>query len=74
MPFLSGIGMSKQVTRYRSLAANELRESRNGGTAAARAMNVKRAAGYKSLAENQEWLDGEDGRKSSKKGRSQDST
>lgn len=50
--------MSKESKRLRAKAAGLLRESR-GGSKATKAQNVKRAAAYKSLAENEEWLDGE---------------
>jgi hypothetical protein len=51
--------MSKQSKDMRARASRELRESRNGGSAANKADNVKRAAAYKTLAENEEWLAGE---------------
>ena len=52
-------GMSKKSKDFRSKAARELRASRNGGTPAEKGENKKRAAALKSLAENEEWLEGE---------------
>jgi hypothetical protein len=54
--------MSKTSKQLRSQAANELRESRNGGSLAEKAKNEKRAAAYKTLAQNEEWLEGEQSR------------
>lgn len=51
--------MSKQSKDLRTRASRELRESRNRGSAASKADNVKRAAAYKTLAQNEEWLAGE---------------
>jgi hypothetical protein len=51
--------MSKKSKQLRSLAASEWRKSRNGGTALDKAQNRKRAAALKSLAESEEWLDGD---------------
>ena len=51
--------MSKQSKDMRTRASRELRESRNEGSATSKADNVKRAAAYKTLAENEEWLAGE---------------
>jgi hypothetical protein len=39
-----------------------LRASRNGGSKTEKADNVKRAAAYKALSENEEWLSGEKAR------------
>ena len=50
--------MSKRATDFRNRAARELRESRNGGTEADKAVNKKRAAALKSLAGTEEWLEG----------------
>ena len=44
---------------FRLRAANELRASRNGGSKDEKRNNRKRASAFKSLAENQQWLDGE---------------
>ena len=54
--------MSKQSKDMRTRASRELRESRNGGSATSKADNFKRAAAYKTLAENEEWLAGEQSR------------
>lgn len=51
--------MSKQSKDMRDRASRQLRESRNGGLVASKADNVKRAASFKQLAENEEWLAGE---------------
>lgn len=51
--------MSKKSKDLRGRAAKELRESRNGGSAKAKADNLKRGAAYKALSENEEWLEGE---------------
>lgn len=51
--------MSKRSKEIRKRAAEELRNSRNGASKASKAENVKRAAAYKQLAENEEWLEGE---------------
>ena len=51
--------MAKTSKQLRRDAAKELRESRNGGSPQSKADNRKRAAAYKSLAENEEWLAGE---------------
>jgi len=56
--------MSKQSKDMRTRASRELRESRNGGSATSKADNFKRAAAYKTLAENEEWLAGESRRPS----------
>ena len=58
-PFLWGSGMSKWSEHLRSKAARELRRSRNGGTPDEKADSRKRAAALKSLAENEQWLEGE---------------
>jgi hypothetical protein len=52
--------MSKTSDNLRHDAANELRKSLNGGSAAEKAENRKRAAAYTSLAENEDWLAGDD--------------
>ena len=57
--------MSKQSKDMRTRASRELRESRNGGSATSKADNFKRAAAYKTLAENEEWLAGEQSRRPS---------
>ena len=54
--------MSKQSKEIRKRAADELRKSRNGASKASKAANVKRAAGYRQLADNEEWLEGEKSR------------
>jgi hypothetical protein len=60
--------MSKQSKDLRDRASRELRASRNGGSMEEKAKNVKRAAAYKQLSENEEWLSGEEPRsKSSRK-------
>ena len=51
--------MAKTSKQLRQDAAKELRESRNGGSPESKADNRKRAAAYKELAENEEWLAGE---------------
>jgi hypothetical protein len=51
--------MSDKSKDFRSRAAQELRASRNGGSKEEKAKNVKRAAAYKDLADNEDWLDGE---------------
>ena len=57
--------MSKQSKDMRTRASRELRESRNQGSATSKADNFKRAAAYKTLAENEEWLAGEQSRRPS---------
>ena len=57
--------MSKQSKDMRTRASRELRESRNEGSATSKADNFKRAAAYKTLAENEEWLAGEQSRRPS---------
>jgi hypothetical protein len=61
--------MSRESKDLRSRAFRELRASRNGGSKNQKADNVKRAAAYKALSENEEWLSGEKARprKSGKK-------
>jgi hypothetical protein len=54
--------MSRESKTLREAAAHELRESRNGGTMEEKKKNKKRAAAYKSLAQNEEWLQGEEQR------------
>ena len=51
--------MSKDSKDMRNRASRELRASRNGGSKEEKAKNVKRAAAYKQLAANEEWLQGE---------------
>ena len=53
--------MSRRSKGFRTKAAQELRTSRNGGTPSEKADNKKRASALKSLAENEEWLEGEKG-------------
>jgi hypothetical protein len=48
--------MSKDSKDMRNRASRELRASRNGGSKEEKAKNVKRAAAYKQLAANEEWL------------------
>ena len=62
MPFFTGNGMSKRSKDFRAKAAQELRTSRNGGTPSEKADNKKRVSALKSLVENEEWLEGEEGR------------
>jgi hypothetical protein len=57
--FSGNLAMSEDSKRLRARAAKELRASRNGGSAAEKADNVKRAAALKALAINEEWLLGE---------------
>jgi hypothetical protein len=57
------MGVSKESKRLRGRAAGELKESRNGGSIASKLDNRKRAAAYKRLSENEEWLEGEKPRK-----------
>ena len=45
--------MAKTSKQLRRDAAKELREGRNGGSPQSKADNRKRAAAYKSLAENE---------------------
>ena len=54
--------MSKASKDFRDRAARELRTGRAGGTRSSRAANLKRAAAYKSLADAEEWLQGEKSR------------
>jgi hypothetical protein len=58
-PFCWVEAMSKASKKLRSDAAKELRKSRNGGSTVEKADNRKRAAAYKALAANEEWLEGE---------------
>ena len=51
--------MTKASKELRDAAAHELRESRNGGTMEEKKKSRKRAAAYKSLAQSEEWLQGE---------------
>jgi hypothetical protein len=53
--------MSRRSKEFRARAAQELRTSRNGGTPSEKANNKTRASAFKSLAENEEWLEGEKG-------------
>ena len=57
----TGNGMSRRSKEFRARAAQEVRTSRNGGTPSEKANNKKRASAFKSLAENEEWLEGEKG-------------
>jgi hypothetical protein len=59
--------MSKESKGLRDSAAHQLRKSRNGGSREEKDDNVKRAAAYKSLAGNEEWLNGEKQRSSKEK-------
>ena len=58
---LSGEGaMSTDTKRFRDRAADELRDSRKKlPSGQDKANHVKRAASYKALANNEEWLGGE---------------
>src|ERR1700754_4011215 len=58
-PIVGGRPMSKASKKLRDAAAHELRESRNGRTMEEKKKNKKRAAAYKSLAQSEEWLQGE---------------
>jgi hypothetical protein len=51
--------MSEQSKDLRDRAFRELRASRNSGSKEEKANNVRRAAAYKDLAANAEWLAGE---------------
>jgi hypothetical protein len=52
--------MGNQPKELRNKAAAELRDSRrSAGSQSGKQQNVKRAAAYKALAENQQWLDGQ---------------
>jgi hypothetical protein len=51
--------MENGSKELRDKAAAELRHSRSTRSPNGRQQNVKRAAAYKALAENQEWLDGQ---------------
>ena len=52
--------MSKASKRFRNSAAKELRNSRQKGvSSASKSTSLKRAASYKALADNEEWLGGE---------------
>jgi hypothetical protein len=51
--------MSQASKKLRSRAAAALRGSRNGGSKDDKAADVKRAAAFKALAQNDEWLEGE---------------
>jgi hypothetical protein len=55
--------MSKQSEDMRSRASRELRASRRGGSEVEKADNLKRAASFKALAENEKWLAGEPSRR-----------
>jgi hypothetical protein len=50
--------MSKKSKRLRAVAAKKLRRSRKQ-TGAAKASSAKKAAAYKALAHNEEWLGSE---------------
>jgi hypothetical protein len=58
--------MPKDSQRFRKGAADELRASRKPGSAPDRSGHTKRAASYKALADNEEWLDGEKSRSKTK--------
>ena len=51
--------MSKASRRFRKRAADAFRASRDGGSKESKARHAKLAAGYKSLAHDEEWLRGE---------------
>jgi len=51
--------MSKDSKRFRDKAADELRASRKRSSTGTRSEHVKRAASYKALADNEEWLEGD---------------
>lgn len=50
--------MKDRSKELRTKAAKELRFTRNGGSITEKAASRKRAAAYKALAHNEEWLDG----------------
>jgi hypothetical protein len=55
--------MTKDSKRFRNKAADELRSSRTKpSSTVTRGDHVKRAASYKSLADNEEWLEGDKSR------------
>jgi hypothetical protein len=54
--------MSKDSKRLRDKAAGELRASRNSGIMPIKSEHAKRAASFKALADNEEWLEGEKSR------------
>jgi hypothetical protein len=62
VPFGGTSSMSKDSKSLRDRAARELKRSRNGSSHAEKTKSVKRAAAYKSLAENEQWLEGENPR------------
>ena len=51
--------MSEKSKDLRTRADRETRASLNGGSKQEKADDVKRAAAYKDLAANEEWLEGE---------------
>jgi len=51
--------MSKGSKRLRDKAADELRSGRQSRSTVGRGEHKKRAASYKELASNEEWLSGE---------------
>ena len=51
--------MSGHSKRLRDWAAEQLRASRKAACAVTRSDHAKRAASYKALAENEQWLQGE---------------
>lgn len=63
MPLFWDAVMSDKSKGLRSRAAKELRASRNGGSKDEKVKNVKRAAAFKELAANEEWLEGEKSRR-----------
>jgi hypothetical protein len=56
---LLGWFMSKVSKQFRDKAAGELRDSREKVSSRSKSKSLKRAASYKALAENEEWLQGE---------------
>jgi hypothetical protein len=51
--------MSEKSKRFREGAARALRNSRNDPSPMTKTESAKRAASYKALADNEEWLGGE---------------
>jgi hypothetical protein len=51
--------MSKVSKQFRDKAAGELRDSRERVSPRSKSKSLKRAASYKALSENEEWLQGE---------------
>jgi hypothetical protein len=54
--------MSNDSKRFRNNASDELRLNRKIGSSGIKADHVKRAASYKALADNEEWLEGDKSR------------